>query len=133
MSWLRHDVLSVAGPCYDDRSDLYDFVVAELTRRLPQCSHRLTPICRHLENQRDDLLAFASVLDEQLERLGQKLEIPAELARQLLRTVTRHDRDPRRWTEQAALQQRLRGKFHEVQAAVANLASETVRASPCLV
>ena len=129
MSWLRHDVLSVAGPCYDDRSDLYDFVVAELIRRLPQCSHRLTPICRHLENQRDDLLAFASVLDEQLERLGQKFEIPAELARQLLRTVTRHDRDPRRWTEQAALQQRLRGKFHEVQAAVANLASETVRAS----
>ena len=64
-----------------------------------------------------------------MEQLGQKLKIPTELARQLLRTVTRHDRDPRRWTEQAALQQRLRGKFHEVQAAVANLASETVRAS----
>jgi hypothetical protein len=128
-SWLRHDVLSVAGPCYDDRRDLYDFVAAELRNRLPQCPHRLTPICRHLENQRDDLLAFARVLDEQLERLGQEFAIPAELARQLLRTVERHERDPRRWTEHAALQQQLRGRFHEVQAAVAELASETVRAS----
>jgi hypothetical protein len=128
-SWLRHDVLTVAGPCYDERRDLYDFVAAELRIRLPQCSHRLTPICRHLENQRDDLLAFARVLDEQLEQVGQEFEIPAELARQLLRMMARHERDPRRWTEHAALQQRLRGRFHEVQAAVAELASETVRAS----
>ena len=128
-SWLRHDVLTVAGPCYDERRDLYDFVAAELRIRLPQCSHRLTPICRHLENQRDDLLAFARVLDEQLEQLGQEFEIPAELARQLLRTMARHERDPRRWMEHAALQQRLRGRFHEVRAAVAELASETVRAS----
>ena len=129
MSWLRHDVLSVAGPCYDERRDLYDFVAAELRNRLPQCSHRLTPICRHLENQRDDLLAFARVLDEQLEQLGQEFEIPAKLARQLLRTMKRHDRDPRRWTEHAALQQQLRGRFYEVQGAVAELARETVRAS----
>lgn len=67
--------------------------------------------------------------DEQLEGLGQEFEIPAELARQLLTTVARHERDPRRWTEHAALQQRLRGRIHEVQAAVAELASETVRAS----
>ena len=66
---------------------------------------------------------------EQLERLGQEFEIPAELARQLLRTTARHERDPRRWTEHAALQQRLRGRFYEVQVAVAELASETVRAS----
>jgi hypothetical protein len=129
MSWLRYDVLAVAGPCHEDRRDLCDFVITELRNRLPQCSHRLTPICRHLENQRDDLLAFARVLDEQLEQLGQEFEIPAELARQLLRTVTRHERDQRRWTEHAALQQRLRGRLHAVQAAVAELASKTVRAS----
>jgi hypothetical protein len=129
MSWLRHDVLAVAGPCYDERRDLYDFVVAELKSRLPQCPHRMTPICRHLENQRDELLAFAGVLDEQLERLGQEFEIPAELARQFLRTTSRHERDPRRWTEHAALQERLRGRFHAIQAAVAELAAGTVRAS----
>ena len=33
MGWLRHDILAVAGPCYADRRELYDFVVAELKSR----------------------------------------------------------------------------------------------------
>ena len=82
-----------------------------------------------MENQRDDLLAFARVLDAELERLGQEFQIPAELPRQLLGTLARDDRDPRRWAEEAALRERLRGRFHEVQAAVAALAAGTVRAS----
>jgi hypothetical protein len=129
MSWLRHDILTVAGPCYEERRDLYDFVVAELKSRVPLCSHRIGPVCRHLENQRDDLLAFARALDEQLERLGQEFQIPAELPRKLLSTMARHECDPRRWTEYAVLQQQLRGRFHEVQSAVAELAAGTVRAS----
>ena len=65
----------------------------------------------------------------ELERLGEEFQIPVELARQVLRTLARDDRDPRRWSEHAALRQRLRGRFHEVQAAVAELAAGTVRAS----
>jgi len=70
VNWLRHDILALAGPGYVERCALYDFVVAELKSRVPLCPHRLGPICRQLENQRDDLLAFARVLDEELERLG---------------------------------------------------------------
>jgi hypothetical protein len=104
-------------------------VVAELKIRVPLCPHRLRPICRQSGNQRDDLLAFARVLDDELERLGREFQIPAELPRQLVGTMARGQRDPRRWTEHAALQERLRGRFHEVQAAVAELAAGTVRAS----
>jgi hypothetical protein len=129
MIWLRHDVLAVAGPCYADRRALYDFVVAELKGRVLQCPHRLGPVCRQLENQRDDLLAFALALDEDLELLGQEFQVPAELLRRLLGILARDERDPRRWIEEAALRARLRGRFHEVQAAVAALASGTVRAS----
>jgi hypothetical protein len=129
INWLRHDVLAVAGPCYQERRTLYDFIVAELKNRMALCPHRLGPICRQLENQRDDLLSFARVLDEQLERLGQEFQIPAELARRVLRTMARDERDSRRWTEHAALQKQLRGRFHDVQAAVAELAATTVRAS----
>jgi hypothetical protein len=129
MSWLRHDILTVAGPCYDERRELYDFVVAELKSRVPLCSHRIGPVCRHLENQRDDLLAFARALDEELEQLGQEFQIPVELPRKLLSTMARHEWDPRRWTEYAVLQQQLRGRFHEVQCAVTELAAGTVRAS----
>src|SRR4029079_10358316 len=66
MGWLRHDVLAVAGPCSADRRALDVFVVDELTVRVSLCPHRLGPVCRQLENQRDDLLAFARVLDEEL-------------------------------------------------------------------
>ncbi len=129
VDWLRHDILTVAGPSYADRCQLYDFVVAELKARASKCPHRLEPICRALENQRDDLLAFARRLDENLEQLGQELQVPAELARCVLKTLSRDERDPRRWTEEAAVQQQLRGRFHAVQLAVAALAEETVRAS----
>jgi hypothetical protein len=129
IDWLRHDILTVAGPCYTERCELYDFVVAELTARAPQCPHRLEPICRALKNQRDDLLAFALRLDENLEQLGQEFQIPAELARDLLTTLSRDDCDPRRWAEEAALREQLRGRFHAVQLALGALAEKTVRAS----
>jgi hypothetical protein len=129
IGWLRHDVHAVAGPCVADRRLLYDFVVAELTSRASRCPHRLGPICRQLQKQRDELLAFAGVLDEQLEQLGQELHVSVAVLRQLLGALARDERDPRRWTEEVPLRARLRGRFHEVQAAVAALARGTVRAS----
>jgi hypothetical protein len=129
VDWFRHEILTVAGPCYTDRCELYDFVVAELRARASKCPHRLEPICRALANQRDDLLAFARQLDDDLERLGQELQIPAELLRRLLRTLSRDERDPRRWAEEAAIREQLRGRFHAVQLEVVALAEETVRAS----
>ena len=129
VGWLRHDILTVAGPCYTERCQLYDFVVAELKARASKCPHRLEPICGALENQRDDLLAFARRLDEDLEQLGQDLQIPAELARCLLGTLLRDERDSRRWAEEAVVRKQLRGRFRAVQLAVAALAEETVRAS----
>ena len=38
MRWLRHDILTVAGPSHAERCALYDFVVAELKSRVPLCS-----------------------------------------------------------------------------------------------
>jgi hypothetical protein len=69
------------------------------------------------------------VLDGELARLGQQFQIPAELPWQILGTMARDERHRRRWTEHAALQERLRGRFHDVQAAVAELAAGTVPAS----
>ncbi len=129
VDWLRYDILTVAGPCYADRCALYDFVVAELRARAPKCAHRLEPICRSLQNQRDDLLAFARRLDEDLEQLGRDFQIPTELPRHLLGALSRDERDPRLWTEEAAVREHLRGRFHEVRLAVTALAEETVRAS----
>src|SRR6202023_4273409 len=66
VGWLRWDILALAGPDHAERCALYDFVVAELRARTPQCSHRLDPICTYLVNQRDAVLAFAQQLDTDL-------------------------------------------------------------------
>ncbi len=42
--WLREDVLTVAGPDYAGRRELYDFILTELRLRLPLCPHRLKPV-----------------------------------------------------------------------------------------
>lgn len=127
--WLRHDILAVAGPCVAERRVLYDFVVAELKARVPACPHRMQPICRALENQRDEFLAFAEALDEGLDRLGEEFQLAPELLRRVLLRLAREDRDPRRWVEQRDLHQALRGRFFEVSEAVAALGRRTVRAS----
>ena len=68
-------------------------------------------------------------LDADLELLGQEFQVPAELLRQLLGVLARDERDPRRWARNRDPRAQLRGRFHEVQAAVAALAKGTVRAS----
>ena len=62
----QNDILSLAGPDLASRRELFDFVVEELRARGPLCSHRIRPVRRSLENQRDDLLAFVGVMDGKL-------------------------------------------------------------------
>jgi hypothetical protein len=127
--WLRHDVLAVAGPGHADRRALYDFVLVELRARVSSCPHRLAPIYRLLKNRCDDLLAFALVLDEALGTIAAALQAPPELLRLLLQARSRDQRDPRRWAEEAAVREWLRGRFHEACEAIDALAAGTVRAS----
>jgi hypothetical protein len=129
VDWLRHDVLGLGGPGYDDRVALFDFIVEELQARGRRCSQRLRRLCKKLLNQRDDLMAFARVLDRELDRLAARFGVPVDLLRRLLGIVTRSERDPRRWSQESAVQARLRGRFHAVRCAVTELAVRTVRAS----
>ena len=64
--WLRSDVFAVSGLPYADRGALFDFIVAELQTRALLCPHRLGPVCTLLQNHRDQLLAFARQLDQDL-------------------------------------------------------------------
>jgi hypothetical protein len=127
--WLRHDVLAVAGPCHADRQVLYDFILAELRVRAPSCPHRLGPICRLLKNRRDDLLAFARALDEELGRIAVALEVAPDGLRRLLGARSRDQRDAKRWAEESAVRHQLRDRYHGACQAIDALAAGTVRAS----
>ena len=77
VQWLRHDVLALAGPDLATRRELFDFVVAELMVREPEDARRIRPVRVALQNQRDDLLAFAGVLDAELAGIARAHAVPA--------------------------------------------------------
>jgi hypothetical protein len=129
LRWLRDDILSVAGPAVADRRLLYDFVVSELRLRGaagPQC---LALACRLLENNREDLLAFAVQLDHDLERLAEEFQVPVAWVRDLLQIQFLDARSTRRWQQEAVLRQGLRDRFYPLSVAITDLAQHTVRAS----
>ena len=129
LAWLRQDILALAGPCYEERALLYDFVVAELKTRQPLCPHRIGPVGTYLVNHRDALLAFAKQLDADLNGLAEEFQVPVAVVRALFHVHTLDLEDARRWPQEAALRQQLRGRFYALSQAVIDLAGSTVRAS----
>jgi transposase-like protein len=127
--WLRDDILSVAGPEYAVRRDLFDFVVAELSARESACPRRIGPVRTLLENQRDNLLAFAVELDRDLTTLAQEWQISVTIAREVLQVLSLPTGDPKRCRREAALRETLRGRYHGVCADVQELSNQVVRAS----
>jgi hypothetical protein len=127
--WLSRDVLAVAGPCHADRRVLSDFILSELEARVPSCPHRLGPLTRLLKNHRDELLAFARSLDEELGGMARAWGVAPEWLRRLLGARCRDPRDPRRWAEGSAIRHRLRGRYDAACRAVDALIAGTVRAS----
>lgn len=128
-TWLREDILSLAGPDHATRCALYDFVTTELRAREPLCPHRIGPVVRALENQRDDLLTFAAQLDEDLAELAAEFQCPVSTLRSLFHLQTLDAKDTRRWSRQTPFRQQLGHRFHAVSQALAELARLTTRAS----
>lgn len=83
--WLRIDVFAQSGPPAPIRRELFDFIVAELKSLEGDCPKRIRALRIALENQREDLLAFADKLDEGLGRLAQKWQTSMIVLRDLLK------------------------------------------------
>jgi len=114
LKWLREDVLSLAGPDHATRRELFDFLVAELRLREPLCPHRIGPVVRALANQRDDLLAFASQLDRDLEVLAAEFQVAVETARAVLNVELLPPDNPSRWRREAALRSQLGSRHYSL-------------------
>lgn len=127
--WLQHDILAVAGPDHACRRQLFDFVVAELRAREPLCPHRIGPVVRLLQNQRDALLAFAVELDQQLANLAQAHQVAPSTVREILLLQALDPKTPTRWQREADLRHRLGSRFFALDEAVATVARQVVRAS----
>lgn len=127
--WLRADVFAVSGLPFAERCALFDFILAELRVRALQCPHRLNPVCTLLQNHRDQLLAFAKQLDEDLTNLAAAFEVPVAIVRDMLDMLACDERHPRRWQKEAALRERLHERFPLLQQAVRAISGWVVRSS----
>jgi hypothetical protein len=129
ISWLRHDVLAVRGPDYASRCQWYDWIVAQLHQREPDCPHRVRPVRVLLENQRDALLAFAKQLDRDLQALAEGLDVPATLVEEVRQVLRLASHRPERWQREQDLWRRWGSRYGVVRAAVEQRLGQVVRAS----
>jgi hypothetical protein len=127
--WLGADILSLAGPALACRRELFDFVARELAARETLCPHRIGPVRRALERQRDDLLAFAVVLEEHIADLAGEFEVPVCWVQQLCQLEAFDPDTPGYWQRQGPLLAKLGQKFLPLQHALRAAMADIVRAS----
>jgi hypothetical protein len=127
--WLHFDILALAGPPHADRLALYDFIVAELSARIPQAATVLGPLVTYLKGQRDELLLFAAQLDCDFAELAREFAVPADLIRQLFAVQTLELHHPRRWRRDASLRRILGARHYPLSQALDEVRRHTVRAS----
>jgi hypothetical protein len=129
IQWLSHDILALAGPALATRQELFDFVVDELQRRELQDARRMRPLRVALRNQRDDLLAFAGVLDAKLAGIARVAGVSDAVVRAACLLHRKPTTSPAYWQGWGRLRSKLGGPFHTVFAAVVQVMEHTPRSS----
>ena len=129
MHWLRHDVLALAGPDLATRRELFDFLVAELAAREPEDPRRLRPVRVALQNQRDDLLAFAGVLDAKLADIARAHAIAEPLVREACVLHRLPTASPAYWQGWNRLRAQVGRKFRALFDAMRRAVTDTPRSS----
>jgi hypothetical protein len=129
VSWLRRDVFAVSAATYQERADMYDFIVDELWAREEQCPQRIAKVRTLLENQEEDLLGFAEQMDEDVARLGREWQVSEATVREMLHAQTLPMSNAKHWEEEKRLWQELGGRYYGLREAVKELRDNVVRAS----
>jgi hypothetical protein len=127
--WLQGDVFAVSALPYAERCCLYDFILGELQACQPSCPHRIGPSVSLLQNHRDELLAFAAQLDNDLHGLAATFELPVTFVRDLFDLQALDQRQPQRWQKEQVLRRQLGQRFYALEAAVRDVRDHVVRAS----
>ena len=128
-AWLAHDILALAGPDLKIRKDLFDFIVTEFGRRESDDPRRIRPVRVALQNQRDDLLAFAGVLDDKLSTIAIAHQLPEHLVRAACVLHRKPSTSPAYWQGWNRLRANMGAQFHAVFDAVAQAMAQTPRSS----
>ncbi len=129
LSWLRMDILSLAGPTWAERLELMNFIIDELKIRETKVIKGIKSLRIALSNQKEDLLAFAQVLDQKLAQIAQKWKIPVSWVREVCLLMKKPMATNLYWQKWNHLYKQLSEKFLQVKSAVEKAMQSTPRAS----
>ena len=129
VDWMHKDILSLPGPDLNERKQLYDFVIEEMNKRKSLCEHRIEPVCKMLKNHRDNLLAFAGVLDDKFAQIAEGFDIPVFLVHAVCELAGLDINSAVYWQRRGTVLSKLKDKFNPVEASVTEAMSSTPRAS----
>jgi hypothetical protein len=129
VDWMQKDILALAGPGLSTREELFDFLVTELAAREGLCPHRIGPVRRALEGQRDQLLAFSGVLEERFQELGARWGVPSFRVQQVCELEGIDIHTTVYWQREGQLRRGLGPKFLPLREAVRQVMADTPRAS----
>ena len=87
---LLSGVLQLARPPLAVRQDLFDFIVSELQQREDERYPAIRKLRKALRNQRDQLLAFAGVIDQKLADIAGAFELPLQAVREVCLLHRKH-------------------------------------------
>jgi hypothetical protein len=108
---------------------LFDFIVEELVCREPDDVRRIRPVRVALQNQRDDLLAFAAVLDKKLIAIAQAHLISETTVREACVLHRLPSISSTYWLGWNRLRTKMGHRFHALFDAVSQAMAQTPRSS----
>lgn len=129
LQWMCHDVFELAGPSLDIRQELYDFIVTELQKLECKKHPAIRTLRKALRKQRDNLLAFAGVIDRKLVAIARSFSLPLQIVQEICLLFRKRPTSNPYWERWNQLHSQLSGQFHGVMKAVAKALKQTPRAS----
>jgi hypothetical protein len=100
------------------RQALFDFIVVELKQRQCKAHPQIQTLCKSLHHQRDQVLAFADLLDQKLAEIALGFEVSLQSVRDVCLLNRKSPTSNSYWERWNQLHVQLSGKCHAVMEAV---------------
>ena len=91
--------------------------------------NRIKPVRLFLQNQRDNLLAFAREIDYGITTISKEFQIDSLHIRSLYELQGLPFSSQSRWEQESKLRRTLKGKFYLLESEIKQILSDTIRAS----
>jgi hypothetical protein len=127
--WLKNDILSLVGPCYEDRKELLKFVVEQLSLREDLYSNRVKTVRRYLENHMENLLAFVPLMENYFHEISSEFEVSLSDVLEVYQLKGLPSSSQERWNKYNVLRTQLGEKFYWIESLIDEVLKTTVRAN----